>query len=98
MNDKNNSCGLAYPEPKRLQLQLQPTRTPEERRLQPDSSGEGQSAPCLVKKQITNYRFKNTKIMTLIRPVADLVKLTGRKNLKEIFRLDSDSCIYLSFL
>ena len=43
----------AYLEPKRLQLQLRPTRTQEERQLQPDSSDEGQSALCLVGEKIT---------------------------------------------
>lgn len=37
----------AHLKPRRLQLQLQPTRTQGEKRLQPDSSGAGQSALCL---------------------------------------------------
>lgn len=54
MKGKNDWCDLAYPEPKTLQLQLRPTRTQEEKRLQPDSSDGGQSAPYLFGKKITD--------------------------------------------
>lgn len=49
-------CCLAYQESKTLQLQLQPTRTQAERRVQPDSSDEEQLTLCLGDKNITNIK------------------------------------------
>lgn len=50
----------SYPEPRRLQLQLQPTRRPEETQLQPGSSGEVPSAPCLFQPQNGDFNMTNS--------------------------------------